>query len=161
SADSFNYRLAIMDENLNDIGTVSFRDEKLNLKDVSFDQDVLCLAYIKSNFVGKVYRNSREFRRDMDNARSALFMQCLSLDGKIIATNTIKMDIKPEGQDVPTSNRKVVGNGRLKQMIQLRNITGKGFACFYGDDSKNNLVVYNTAGKLMWQKQIRENALDF
>lgn len=161
SADSFNYRLSIMDENLNDIGTVNFRDEKLNLKGVSFDQDVLCLVYIKSNFVGKVYRNYKEFKRDIDNARSSLFTQFLSLDGKVIAKNTIKLDIKPESQDVPSSSRKVVGNGRLKQIIQLSNITGKGFACFYGDDSKNNLVVYNTAGKLMWQKQIRENAIDF
>lgn len=161
SADSFNYRLTIMDENLNDIGTVNFRDEKLNLKGVSFDQDVLCLAYIKSNFVGKVYRNAKEFRRDIDNARSALYTQFLSLDGKIIATNSIKMDIKPESQGLPTSNRKVVGNGRLKHVIQLSNISAKGFACFYGDDTKNNLAVFNTKGKLMWQKQIKENATDY
>ena len=161
SADSFNYRLSIMDENLNDIGTVSFRDEKLNLKGVSFDQDVLCLVYIKSNFVGKVYRNTKEFRRDIDNARSALHTQFLSLDGKVIATHNIKMDIKPESQDLPTSNRKVVGNGHLKHIIQLSNITGKGFACFYGDDSKNNLAVFNTAGKLMWQRQVREDAEGF
>src|SRR5579872_6786890 len=52
SADSFNYRIDIMDENLNDIGTVDFREQKLNIKGVSFDQDILCLAYVRSNFVG-------------------------------------------------------------------------------------------------------------
>ena len=161
SADSFNYRLEIMDENLNDIGTVNFRDEKLNLKAVSFDQDVLCLAYIKSNFVGKVYRNAKEFRRDIDNARTSLYTQFLSLNGKIIATHNIKMEIKPEAQDVWNSTRKVVGNGRLKLPLQLSNVPGKGFACFYGDDARNNLAVFNTAGKLMWQKQVKEAATGF
>ncbi|GGB17483.1 DUF6770 family protein [Puia dinghuensis] len=157
SADSFNYRLSIMDENLNDIGTVNFRDEKLNLKGVSFDQDVLCLTYIKSNFVGKVYRNGKEFRRDVDNARTALFTQFLNLSGKVIATSTIKMEIKPESDQVWGSSRKVVGNGKLKHAVELKNITGKGFACFYGDDNKNNLVVFNTAGQLIWQKPIKED----
>lgn len=156
SADSFNYRLSIMDENLNDIGTVNFRDEKLNLKGVSFEQDVLCLTYIKSNFVGKVYRNAKEFRRDVDNARTSLFTQFLNLSGKVIATNNIKMSITPESDPVFDSRKKVVGNGRLKHPIQLRNITGIGFACFYGDDNKSNLAVFNIAGKLLWQKQIKE-----
>jgi hypothetical protein len=157
SADSFNYRLNIMDENLNDIGTVNFRDEKLNLKGVSFDQDILCLTYIKSNFVGKVYSTAKEFRRDVDHARSSLFTQFLNLSGKIIATNNIKMEIKPESEPVFDSRKKVVGNGRLKQPVQLRNVTGTGFACFYGDDNKNNLAVFNSAGKLLWQKQIKED----
>jgi hypothetical protein len=161
SADSFNYRIEIMDENLNDIGTVNFRDEKLNLKAVSFEQDVLCLAYIKSNFVGKEYRNAKEFRRDIDNARTALYTQFLSLKGKIIASDNIKMEIKPESEQVPTSNRKVVGNGRLKHLLRLSNISGKGFACFYGDDARNNLAVFNISGKLVWQKQIKEDATDF
>src|ERR1700682_4275295 len=45
SADSFNYKVTIMDENLNDIGAVNFREQKLNLQAVSFESDVLCLAY--------------------------------------------------------------------------------------------------------------------
>ncbi len=161
SEDSFNYKLTIMDENLNDIGTVSFRQEKLNLKGVSFEQDILCLAYVKSNFVGREYSNGKEFRRESANAHTGLFTQFVNLSGKIIAANTIAMDIRPESQLETGSNRKVVGNGRLKQNIQLRNITGRGFACFYGDDSKNNLVVYNTAGRLTWQKQIHDDATNF
>lgn len=160
SADSFNYRLTIMDENLNDIGTVDFRDEKLNLKGVSFEQDILCLTYIKSNFVGKIYRNAKEFRKDIDNARTSLYTQFLNLSGKIIATNKIKMEIKPESNQVWSNSGKVVGNGRLKHPVQLRNIAGTGFACFYGDDNKNNLAVFNTAGKLLWQRQVKDDATD-
>src|ERR1700744_4609935 len=47
-ADSFNYRLTIMDENLNDIGAVNFRQGILDLQSVSFEQNVLCLGYIQS-----------------------------------------------------------------------------------------------------------------
>lgn len=161
SSDSFNYKLSIMDENLNDIGTVNFREEKLNLKSVSFEQDVLCLAYVQSNFVGKEYKNAKEFRRESDNAKTNMFTQFINLDGKIVATNKIRMEVKPESQGVYNSNRRVVGNGHLKHGIQLKNIPGKGFACFYGDDARNNLVIFNTAGKQIWQKQIGDDATDF
>lgn len=160
SADSFNYRISIMDENLNDIGSVNFREEKLNLKGVSFDQDVLCLAYVKTNFVGKEYNKEKDFNRDINKCRAALFTQFLALNGKIIATNSVNMDIAPEYVLAANSNRHGYANGRLKHSIQLRNISGKGFTCFYGDDKKNNLVVFNTTGKLTWQKQVHEGFVD-
>jgi hypothetical protein len=161
SADSFNYRISIMDENLNDIGAVTFRQEKLILKGVSFEQDVLCLAYVQSNFVDKEFKNGRAFRRESASARAALFTQFINLNGNIIGANSTKMDIKPEGEQAAKSYHKLIGNGHLKQGIQLRNITGRGFACFYGDDTKNNLLIFNTAGRLVWQKQIREDATGF
>jgi hypothetical protein len=163
SADSFNYRLSIMDENLNDIGKVEFRQEHLDLKEVAFEQDILCLAYIKSNFVGKEFRNGKDFRKETSNAKTALFTQFVDLNGKIVGVNTTPMDIKPESDYVYTGNyrTRLYGNGRLKHPLQLSNITGKGFACFYGDDSRNNLLVFNTAGKTIWQNQVREDATDF
>lgn len=160
SADSFNYKLSIMDENLNDIGAVNFKEEKLILKGVTFEQDVLCLAYVRSNFVDKEFRSNKEFRREKTTAKAELFTQFVNLSGKILATNTLKMDIKP-GTQQEVYSRKVVGNGTLKHKIQLHNIPGKGFACFYGDDTKNNLLIFNTAGKLIWKKVITEDASDF
>ncbi|MEP7253937.1 MAG: DUF6770 family protein, partial [Ginsengibacter sp.] len=59
SEDSFNYKVTIMDENLNDIGIVKFRNEKMDLEAVSFEQDVLCLAYLKSNIMGREFVNGR------------------------------------------------------------------------------------------------------
>jgi len=161
SADSFNYRIEIMDENLNDIGSVKFREEKLNLKAVSFDQDVLFLAYVKTNFVGKEFKNEKEFRNFRNSCKASLFSQFLGLNGKILSSISTPMNIEPDFAYAPTSNRKVIGNGRLKHNIQLRNITGKGFACFYGDDNKNDLLVFSAAGKLLWQKQVKESADDF
>src|ERR1700754_84878 len=61
-ADSFNYKITIMDENLNDIDTINFRDIKLFLQAVSFEQDVLCLAYVKTNILGNEFKNLREYR---------------------------------------------------------------------------------------------------
>jgi hypothetical protein len=46
----------------------------------------------------------------------------------------------------------------LKHSLQLSNISQKGFALFFGDESKNNLVVFNAQGKFMWQKLITEQA---
>src|SRR6478609_5636566 len=60
--DSFNYKVTIMDENLNDIGTVNFREESLNLQSASFEQDILCLAYLKSNVVGQSFKNKKTYK---------------------------------------------------------------------------------------------------
>jgi hypothetical protein len=76
SADSFNYRLSIVDENLNDIGKVEFLQEHLDLKEVAFEQDILCLAYIKSNFVGKEFRNGKDFRKETSNAKTGSNTPC-------------------------------------------------------------------------------------
>jgi hypothetical protein len=64
--DSFNYRVTIMDENLNDIGTVNFRQGILDLQAVSFGQNVLCLGYIDAAASGHI------------------FLQFINLDGKVI-----------------------------------------------------------------------------
>ena len=52
SEDSFNYRITIMDENLNDIGTVNFRQANLVLQTVSFEANVLCIGYIQTSLTG-------------------------------------------------------------------------------------------------------------
>src|ERR1700722_19296651 len=71
NADSFNYRISIMDENLNDIGMVSFRQAHLELQTVSFEQNVLCLGYVQSPLEGtKTLRNVRDFRK-MEEAATA------------------------------------------------------------------------------------------
>lgn len=154
SADSFNYKISIMDENLNDIGTVKFTEQKLVLNDVSFDQDVLCLAYQKSNFIGYEFKNRREYKAALPNAKTSVLVQFVSLDGKIIKSNTIKADVKHEAYPAVYT----YGSGRLKYNILLKNIPNHGFACFYGDESKKSLVVFNASGNQLWQKPIRDDA---
>jgi|SRR6186713_219413 len=157
SADSFNYKIAIMDENLNDIGSINFREQKLFLQAVSFEQDVLCLAYVKSNVIGNEYKSKKEYRSAIPGARNYIFTQFLGLNGKILKTNAVKADIKLSEEPF-YGDKKVYGDAKLKHGVQLKNIPQKGFACFYGDDARKNLLVFNTAGKQTWQKGITEDA---
>ncbi|WP_315817593.1 DUF6770 family protein [Paraflavitalea speifideaquila] len=87
SEDSFNYRVTILDENLNDIGSVNFKDESIYLQCVAFEQDVLCLAYFKSRFYGKAFANKKEFNAAQPGFKHAVMLQFLGLNGKILKTN--------------------------------------------------------------------------
>lgn len=159
SEETFNYKLTIMDENLNDIGHIDFKDEKLFLQHVSFEQDVICLAYIRSNFIGKEFKNARAARNEKKNnqAKNSILTQFVSLDGKIIASNNIKVNIETENS-YSYGTAKVVGNGNLNHKIQLKNIPGKGFAMFYGDEDSNQFIVYDLNGKQTVKKTIKEKA---
>ncbi len=156
SADSFNYRISIMDENLNDIGTLNFREQKLSLKGVSFEQDVLCLAYLKSNFLDAQSHNRKQFKEIQASAKSTLFTQFVSLEGKIKATNDVVLQITPRAPDYGTQV-----TGSLKHGIQLRNIPGVGFACFVGDEQKDFVVAFDASGKQLWRKDIDDKATDY
>jgi hypothetical protein len=162
SADSFNYKITILDENLNDIGAINFREEKLSLEGVSLEQDVICLAYLKSNVLGTQFKSRRECSKAAFDAKSSIFTQTLSLTGKILNTNSIDAEIlftpTPYGYG-RTGHWEATG--KLQQNIQLKNISQRGFACFYGDEKKNNLVIFNTNGKLGWQRPIKEDAKGF
>ncbi len=161
SEDSFNYKITIMDENLNDIGAISFREQKLFLQAVSFEQDVLCLAYLKSNYIGQTFKNRKEYKEASSRAKSAVFFQFLSLNGKIIQTKNIAAAIETKTEMAGIYSGRWVGSGQLKQGVQLRNIPRRGFACFYGDDTRNNLVVFDLAGKPTWLKPVKEEAEGF
>jgi hypothetical protein len=152
SEDSFNYQITIMDENLNDVGKVKFRDENIDLQAVSFEQDILCLAYLKSNAIGKAYKNNKDYSAITASPRHAVVTRFLSLDGKTLATNAINADI--------TISKGVYGSnyvrGNLEHNIQLRNVPQKGFALFYGDQDDNYLLTYDLTGKQLWKKGVRK-----
>jgi hypothetical protein len=160
SADSFNYKITIMDENLNDIGTVNFKEERLNLQAVSFEQDVLCLAYLKSNFIGAEFKGKKEYKEARRNASSNVFIQFLGLDGKIIQSNNVPADVTHENEPIPYNN-KYYGAGGLKFDIQLKNIQAKGFVLFFGDENKTNLLYYNSVGTRTGELPVREEAFAY
>lgn len=154
SEDSFNYRITIMDENLNDIGKLNFRDEGLDLQAVAFEQDVLCLAYLKSNAIGKAYKNNKGYSAISSAARHAVVTRFLSLDGKTIAMNALTADVEISKGDYSSQTVQ----GHLAQSIQLRNIPQKGFSCFYGDADDNYLLTYDLQGKEVWKKTVGKAA---
>ena len=152
SADSFNYKITIMDENLNDIGVVKFKENKLFLYDVSFEQDVLCLAYFKSNFYYYEFPTKKEYKAAQDNEKSSIMTQFLNLDGKIIKSNDISVKVTPSPYSGKVAQKTFVGSGSLKQSVMLHNVQGKGFALLYGDESTNRVVAYNTSGTELFTK---------
>jgi hypothetical protein len=157
STDSFNYRITLMDENLNEIGTVNFRQEHLNLEAVSFEQDVLCLVYLKSNIIGKEFKNGNEYNNF--DVKNEVFSQFITLDGKIVKTNAEKISLSFPGYDYYGSYKKkfTVGEGFI-QGIQLKNIPGSGYACFYKDKFGQKLINYDVQGNKKWDKSLSEGS---
>jgi len=154
--DSFNYKLSLMDENLNDIGSISMKDINMNLMSVAFEQDVLCLSYYKSTISGASFKNKRQYKEAKEDAVNAIMNQFLSLDGKIINTHTFSIVSKATSArgGFYGSTGKVFAFAGLKNGGRVRNIPGKGFCFLYGDDEKSELFSYNTHGDLLWKKDL-------
>jgi hypothetical protein len=154
SKDSFNYEITIMDENLNDIGKVKFRQQKLNLRDVAFEQDILCLAYIKSDVLGTTPRHKISYKKAAKKGYVSFFAQFINLQGEITKTFEKKADV-----DIYVALKEYEAGIRpFKQDIQLKNISGIGFAAFYGDRTKKPLLTFNAAGEKISERQVKESA---
>jgi hypothetical protein len=138
-ADSFNYRLTIMDENLNDIGAVNFRQGILDLQSVSFEQNVLCLGYIQSSLA---YQPSARTRQDH------LVLQFIDLSGKVINTWYREVNLNMAAYNTGKFFSTTRLAGYLKYGMQIRNIPNGGFAFFYGDDTRQKLAVFDTKGNM-------------
>ena len=138
-ADSFNYRLTIMDENLNDIGTVNFRQGILELQAVSFEQNVLCLGYIQSSLA---------YQPSVRTRQGHLLLQFIDLSGKVINTwyREVSLNMAAYNPGRLLSATRLAGY--LKNGMQIRNIPNGGFAFFYGDEAKQKLAVFDTKGNM-------------
>ena len=153
-ADSFNYRVTIMDENLNDIGTVNFRQENLELQAVSFEQNVLCLGYVQSPLAGgESVRTMKDYRKAQESATAShILVQFINLDGKVVNTYYKEVNLK-----TAALTRKVIGY--LRNGMQIRNIPNSGFCLFYGDETKQSLLVFDVKGALA-HEQLVEGVAD-
>ena len=158
--DSFNYRIDIMDENLSDVGIINFKEKKLDLQQVSFVNDTLCMAYLKSNVLGYEWANRNERNDSLSNGYVSLFAQFISLDGKIAHTfeKKLKTDIRFSWTNTRDGK---IRNGGLRHNVQLKNQDQKGFTFFFGDNAQNYLLVINTQGELLWDKYIVEGGTHY
>jgi hypothetical protein len=149
SEDSFNYRITIMDENLNDIGAVNFRQANLVLQSVSFEANVLCVGYIQTSLTGKqTIRSYNGLQKAEDAASySHILLQFVNLDGKVISTYDreahMNVRLEPGSHHAP-----VVTGAALKYGMQIKNIPKHGFAFFYGDDQTQRVLVFDEKGVL-------------
>jgi hypothetical protein len=156
-ADSFNYRVTIIDENLHDIGAVNFRQENLQLEAVSFEQNTLCLGYIQSPLAGgESVRSRAALRKAKDDAASShILVQFINLNGRIISTYYKEVYLKTAeiAKGNAFSSAKLIGY--LKYGMQIRNIPNGGFCLFYGDDDvKRQLLVFDNKGSLTRERDI-------
>ncbi|HJY23430.1 MAG TPA: hypothetical protein VJ279_11115, partial [Hanamia sp.] len=126
----------------------------LDLEGVAFDRDVLCLAYLKSTTQGKVFKSKRQARKS--DLEDDVLIQFLTLNGQIAKTNTLPVNLN--STLTMTGNTWGFGGfqytGGLKHQVQLQNVAGKGFACFYGDAAGCNLIAYDFKGNQLWKKSI-------
>jgi hypothetical protein len=159
SADSFNYKLSLLDENLNDIGVVNFKEIGLSLQTAAFESDVLCLAYLKSSNIGKEFKKYKNYKSQLPKVKNSVVTQFLNLDGKIIKTNDIAADFqlneRISGYTDNYANNYIVAE-KLEHPLQLENIPGKGFAFFYGDKKTRQLITYTAQGESFWKKSIAD-----
>lgn len=153
--DSFSYKITIMDENLNDIGEVKFRDEKLRLEKVSFEQDVLCVSYFKSNIIDKEFKNLKAFKEAKSSMKNSVFLQFLNLEGKILKTNNLKVNVSIDSYTF--SNSRVAARLTSKIPIHIGNISQKGFVCLYADNNENQLRIFSSTGEELWKKKLTKN----
>ena len=155
--DSFNYQVTIMDENLNDIGKVNFREKNLELHMVTFGQDVLCLTYLKSDIADLKSTSKKEIKNSVNEGKNHVFTQIINLEGKVIysGSQAVDLTLKSDISDLKSRKPSSIA-GYLKQSINVKNIAGEGFIIFYGDDNKNRLQAIDNTGKQIWEKTIPE-----
>lgn len=153
NADSFNYRLSLMDENLNDIGEIKQKDVNMSLMGVAFEQDVLCLSYLKSSVGGVTFTNKKEFKNAKEEATNVISNQFVTLEGKVITTHNFPIEVNVDFA-YTGSKRKVVATAQLKNNGQIKNIPGKGFCFLYGDKDKTELITYSSKGEVKWKKTL-------
>ena len=157
SEDSFNYKLTIMDENLNDIGVVSLKDESISMKGVAFENDLLSLVFVKNKVLNRSFRNQKQAKASMREAGTTkVVVKFMDLSGKIVNEHqyTVNPDIEPGYDFNAARSERIVTPVKFKQDPIIRNIPGKGFMLFYRDNdgSNNNLTVYDNEGREKWTK---------
>jgi hypothetical protein len=159
SEDSFNYKLTIMDENLNDIGVVNFKDEAVALKSVAFENDLLAMVFVKTRLFEKAFRNQKKAKEFVREAGACkVVVKFMDLSGKVVKDH----EYKAEPDLTPDFNYSAQGSNRFivpvlfKNEPLVRNVSGKGFVLFYRDNegSNNKMTLFGIDGSKLWQKEL-------
>ncbi|NML23727.1 hypothetical protein HHL16_22795 [Pseudoflavitalea sp. G-6-1-2] len=152
--EEFNYRISLMDENLNDIGTINFKEKDLMLQHVAFEQDVICLSYVKPDWGKRVVRKKKQKDEPAPDRKNSLLLQFVSLDGKIIGTDSIPVTVVVER----ASELKQTGPAaKFKSKPQLMSVPNHGFVSVFGDKKGVELSFYSSQGKQIWKKKVEED----
>ena len=158
SEDSINYRITIMDENLNDLGVINFKDISLKMQGVSYEGDIICIAYLRSPVSlenPKIPREDFDFIIQKQKKDIGVFFQFITLQGKIDNKLMIPEEIAKFDGATKKSKKGSVQTS-LNKTLQLQNVRDKGFVAYYGNglSGDNNLLYFSTDGKKNWQKKL-------
>ena len=160
SEDSFNYKLTIMDENLNDIGIVKFKDEAVSMKGVAFENDLLSLVFVKTKLYGRRgFKNFKQASSFIKEAGAcAVVVRFMDLTGKTIKEHQYKAepDITSDWTYNAQKDERVIVPVVFKHTPSVLNIPGKGFVLFFRDNEGNNnqMAVFDDKGDEMWKKDL-------
>jgi hypothetical protein len=160
SEDSINYRITIMDENLNDLGVINFKDISLKMQGVSYEGDIICIAYLRSPVSlenPKIPREDFDFIIKKQKKDIGVFFQFITLQGKINNKLMIPEEIAKFDGATKKSKKGSVQTS-LNKTLQLQNVRDKGFVAYYGNglNGDNTLLYFTTDGKKNWQKKLPE-----
>ena len=150
SKDSFNYKLTIMDENLNNIGEQTLRDVNLSLSSAGFESDVLCLSFFSSSVEDESFKTKKSVRDAKENAINTINNKFMTLEGKIIKTQIINVDANMYIDNSVRNSRSI--SSQITTNGTVKNVANKGFAFMYADNSKGEVMLYDTKGELLWKK---------
>lgn len=140
SSDSFSYKLTILDENLNDLSNYSFQNQNLSLQDVAFDQDVLCIGYIRNDAPPKI--DIGDFKNEIKKVKSSIYLQFVKLNGELVNefSENVNLyftiyDFVVAGNSFTYAKLNKDGNpkfkGVIRNPIKIKNIPNKGFSISY------------------------------
>jgi hypothetical protein len=124
---------------------------------------VLCLGYTEDDLATILTgKEARRAMREDKPANNKVLVQFISLSGKIINTYSSPVTLTARVISLPYGGHLTTEYGSyLKHSMQIRNITGTGFAAFYGDETKRELLLFDTAGKLIRKKKIATDVPDY
>lgn len=147
SEDSFNYKITIMDENLNDLGVVTFRERQLLIQAMAIEGDVVSIAFVRSFMHNQFYKNDKEFEKALKKETNSLLVQFIRVDGKLLQSyNT--------GIAISTNRGFMTAYITLDFPIHLEGITGSGFALFHGEAGVGYLTTFTSQGQLVLNRSI-------
>lgn len=154
SSDSFSYVIKVLDENLNDIGKVEFNDQNLKLQSVTYQNDLIHMAFFKTNL--KYEKKSKDLKEIVNNEKSFIQIKSINLEGKIIYNYQKPLNIKESVKNISIYNFNLA---LLKSPIQLSANGNNGLIASYKDDDNYEILSLNSKLELVWNKKLNYDGL--
>lgn len=158
-ADSFKYKISVMDENLNDLTTFEFKGKELDAQNVQYLDEHIYVLYLESEYLFSELKKNKEVKEDNKSATSNFLLCKYDLDGNLKEKNITKAKISNTAMysgPIYTKQKiyNIVSLDRSTELFVMRNNT---LLAVTGDDTNLNLTNYDKDLKVIWQKVISDS----